>query len=78
MESKQFDRFVKSLRQPTSRRTAGKAVAMGVMGGTLARLSTSGVEARTCRPNGQPCRRNRQCCSRECHHDICEADNERD
>jgi hypothetical protein len=78
MESEQFDRIVKGLGQPASRRTAGKAVAMGAIGLALTRLTTSGAEARTCRANGQPCRRNRQCCSRECHHDICEPDNERD
>jgi hypothetical protein len=77
MESQQFDRIVKSLGQPASRRTAAKALAGGGLGAALTRLTTSGTDARTCRPNGRACEHDRQCCSRECHHDVCRRDRER-
>jgi len=78
MESQQFDRIVKGLGQPASRRTAAKALAVGGLGAALVRLTTSGASARDCRRNGKPCQRDRQCCSGECHRDVCRRDRERD
>ena len=74
MDSQQFDRIVKGLGQPASRRTAAKALAVGGIGAALTRLTTTGTEAARCRRNGKPCTRNRQCCSHECHHDVCRRD----
>jgi hypothetical protein len=78
MESQQFDRIVKGLGQPTSRRTAAKALAIGGFGALLTRLTTSGAAAAACRRNGSPCQRNGLCCSGECHRDVCRRDRERE
>jgi len=78
MESQQFDRIVKGLGQPASRRTAAKALAVGGLGTALTRLTAADAAAAMCRRNGKPCERNRQCCSGECHRDICRRDRERE
>ena len=78
MESQQFDRIVKGLGQPASRRTVARALAVGGLGAALARLTASDAGAARCLRNGKPCRRNRQCCSGECHHDVCRRDRERE
>ena len=74
MDSEKFDRIAKSLAQPASRRTAARVVAVGALGAALTRLMTPEAEARRCRKNGKPCERDRQCCSRECHNDVCRRD----
>jgi hypothetical protein len=78
MESQQFDQIVKGLGQPASRRMAARALAVGGLGVALTRLTTAGAAAAKCRRNGKPCERNRQCCSGECHRDVCRRDRERD
>jgi hypothetical protein len=78
IESQQFDRIVKGLGQPASRRTDAKALALGGLGVALAGLTTVGAGAARCRRNGKPCERNGQCCSGECHRDVCRRDRERD
>jgi hypothetical protein len=78
MDSQQFDRIVKGLGQPASRRTAAKALAFGGVGAALTKLTSKGAAAAGCRRNGRPCQRNRQCCSGECHRDVCRRDGERD
>ena len=77
MESQQFDQITKGLASPASRRTAARALAVGALGVALTRLATPGAEAAGCRRNGKPCERNRQCCSGECHRDVCRRDRER-
>lgn len=78
MESQQFDRIVKGLGQSASHRMAARALAVGGFGAALTRLTTTGAAAARCRRNGKPCERDRQCCSRECHRDVCRRDRERD
>ena len=78
MDSQQFDRIVKGLGQQASRRTAAKALAVGGLGAALTQLTTAGTDAARCRRNGKRCEHDRQCCSRECHHDVCRRDRERD
>jgi hypothetical protein len=78
MESRQFARIAKSLRQPPSRRTATMALAVGGLGAVLTRLTTSGAAAAGCRRNGRTCQSNGQCGSEECHRDVCRRDRERE
>ena len=78
MESQQFDRIVKGLGRPASRRTAAKTLAVGGLGVALTRLMASDAIAASCRRNGRPCRHNGQCCSGECHRDVCRRDRERE
>ena len=78
MESQHFDQITKGLARPASRRTAARALAVGALGVALTRLTTTGTEAAQCRRNGRPCERNGQCCSGECHRDVCRRDRERE
>lgn len=78
MENQHFDQITKGLAHPASRRTAGRALAVGALGVAMTRLTTAGAEAATCRRNGRPCERNGQCCSGECHRDVCRRDRERE
>ena len=78
MESQQFDRIVKCLGQPASRRTVAKSLAVSGLGAALAGLTASDAGAARCLRNGKPCRRNGQCCSGECHRDVCRRDRERE
>ena len=77
MDNQHFDQITKGLARSSSRRTAAKALAVGALGVALTRLTPTDAEAATCRRNGKPCRRNGQCCSGECHHDVCRRDRER-
>lgn len=78
MDSAQFDRIAKDLANPSSRRTAMKAVAAGALGLALTRVAPSGADARKCIRNGKRCQRDGQCCSGECRRDVCRRDRDDD
>jgi len=57
-----------------SRRSAMKLIGGAVIGAVLTHRGAASTEAAMCRHNGRPCERNRQCCSGECHRDVCRRD----
>ncbi len=57
-----------------SRRSAIKLIGGALIGAVFAHRGAESTAAAMCRHNGQPCERNRQCCSGECHRDICRRD----
>lgn len=57
-----------------SRRSAIKLIGGAVIGAVFAHRGAESTAAAMCRHNGQRCERNRQCCSGECHRDICRRD----
>jgi len=65
-----FDELARGLASgELSRRKALKLMGAGLVGGTLASLGFGGVAAAAppgCTRNGEPCRRDKQCCSGNC------------
>jgi hypothetical protein len=61
-----------------SRRSAVKLICGALIGTVFAHRGAERTAAAMCRPNGQRSERNRQCCSDECHQDVCRRDRPED
>ena len=79
MDDRRFDGLTRELAAGTSRRRAFKLLAGAALGTALTRMAAADAgAATTCRRNGRRCRTDAQCCSGECHRDVCRRDRERD
>lgn len=78
MDEHRFDDLARTLTQRNSRRAALTTLVGGALGLALTRITAQEAAAQPaaarCLRNGDPCARNHQCCSGECHHDHCRRD----
>jgi hypothetical protein len=65
MDCARFDGLIRRFGQSRSRRQTLRGLAGAVVVGTLA-LGEREIGADTCKGNGKPCKKNRQCCSNNC------------
>ncbi len=74
MDHNRFDDLTRALAQGTSRRQALRLLGGSLAGGLLAALGVGQVAAEdTCKPNGKKCRKDAQCCSKNCVDGTCAA-----
>jgi len=66
MDENRFDALVRSLATTASRRRVLRRGALGALGAAVAGFATRDTASAACRGGGQPCRRDRQCCSGTC------------
>ena len=78
MSEHRFDQITQTLASNDSRRGILKSLGGGALGIVLTGLTVRAGSAQTtaarCLRNGKPCQRDRQCCSGECHRDVCRRD----